>query len=338
MKIGRERLAVAASSPPTATDLLDDAALAVLGGAAGELPEDDRPQGRGDVLPGRLGALLADLGFTEQAGPAGAVALLDLSQARGLAFDHVIVLGLEDGVLPGSPATDPYMPDERLRLLPPRAAGTSEALLRFHAACACATGTLTLMRRFADDDGRELAPSPYWVESRRLLNAPEPTRRGVTGLIPAQAAVVSERDLDRRLALEHRPARPAIAAALARRARVRGLTRGLVQERVRVTALESYQACAYGWFVSGVLNPQPLEQLWDPAAEGTFGHKVLERTFTGLEKQNVGPCTRAALPRYLEAMYAALDEVERGPAPARCGARIRRLRARPPDPARAPAL
>ena len=166
------------------------------------------------------------------------------------------------------------------------------------------------MRRFADDDGRELAPSPYWVESRRLLNAPEPTRRGVTGLIPAQAAVVSERDLDRRLALEHRPARPAIAAALARRARVRGLTRGLVQERVRVTALESYQACAYGWFVSGVLNPQPLEEQWDPAAEGTFGHKVLERTFTGLEKQNVGPCTRAALPRYLEAMYAALDEVE----------------------------
>jgi len=32
-----------------------------------------------------------------------------------------------------------YMPDERLALLPPRAAGTSEALLRFHAACACAT-------------------------------------------------------------------------------------------------------------------------------------------------------------------------------------------------------
>ncbi len=81
VKIGRERLALAASSPPTATDLLDDSALAVLGGAAGELPEDDRPQGRGDVLPGRLGALLADLGFTEQAGPAGAVALLDLSQA-----------------------------------------------------------------------------------------------------------------------------------------------------------------------------------------------------------------------------------------------------------------
>jgi RecB family exonuclease len=323
VKIGRERLAEAASSPPTATDLLDDAALAVLGGAAGELPEDDRPQGRGDVLPGRLGALLADLGFTEQVGPAGAVSLLDLSQARGLRFDHVIVLGLEDGVLPGSPAADPYMPDERLDLLPPRAAGTSEALLRFHAACACATGTLTLLRRFADDDGRELAPSPYWVESRRLLEAPEPTRRGVTGLIPAQPAVVSERDLDRRLALEHRPARPAIAAALGRRARVRGLTRGLAHERVRVTALESYEACAYGWFVSSVLNPQPLEQLWDPAAEGTFGHEVLERTFTELEKQHVGACTRAALPQYLEAMHTALDEVEKDLRPPDAGVAFR---------------
>jgi len=60
-----------------------------------------------------------------------------------------------------------------------------------------------------------------------------------------------------------------------------------------------------------VLNPQPLEQLWDPAAEGTFGHEVLERTFTGLEQQHVGACTRAALPRYLDAMHAALDEVEK---------------------------
>ena len=96
----------------------------------------------------------------------------------------MIVLGLEDGTLPGSPAADPYLPDDlrdRLGLLPPRAPGTSEALLRFHAACACATETLTLVRRFADDDGRELAPSPYWVETRRLLGrrpADPPRRHG----------------------------------------------------------------------------------------------------------------------------------------------------------------
>ena len=44
VKIGRERLAQASSSPPSAADLLDDNALAVLGGAAAELPDDDRPQ------------------------------------------------------------------------------------------------------------------------------------------------------------------------------------------------------------------------------------------------------------------------------------------------------
>ena len=145
VRIGRERLAQASSSPPSAADLLDDNALAVLGGAASELPDDDRPQARGDVLPGRLGALLADLGFVEQSGPAGGVALLDLAQARGLAFDEVIVLGLEDGTLPGHPAPDPYLPDDlrdRLGLLPPRAPGTTEALLRFHAACACATDAI----------------------------------------------------------------------------------------------------------------------------------------------------------------------------------------------------
>lgn len=322
VKIGHERLARAASSPPSATDLLDDSALAVLGGAASELPDDDRPQARGEVLPGPLGALLADLGFVEQAGPAGAVALLDLSQARGLAFDHVVVLGLEDGTLPGSPAADPYLPDDlrdRLGLLPPRAAGTSEALLRFHAACACATGTLTLVRRFADDDGRELAPSPYWVETRRLLAGPAPTRRGVTGLVPALAAAVSERDLDRRLALEYRPARPAVATALHRRERVHGLTRGVLRDRVRVTELERYLACAYGWFVGSVLDPRPLEQEWDPAAEGTFGHKVLERTFSRLALQDAGACTAATLDRYREAMRTALAEVASEVRPADAG-------------------
>ena len=322
VRIGRERLARVASSPPNATDLRDDSALAVLGGAAGELPDDERPLARGDVLPGRLGALLADLGFSDEGGQPGAVPLLDLSQARGLDFDHVVVLGLEDGTLPGAPATDAYLPDDlrdRLGLLPPRAAGTTEALLRFHAACACATTTLTLVRRFADDDGRELAPSPYWVETRRLLAGADPIRRGVTGLVPASMLEVTARDVDRRLALEHRPARPAPTTALARRERVRGLSRGVVRDRVRVTELESYLSCAYGWFVGSVLAPRPLEQEWDPAAEGSFGHAVLERAFRCLADAGAGACTPAALPRYREAVRAALAEVAEELRPADSG-------------------
>ncbi len=311
VRVGHERLKLASSSAPSPSDLLDDAALAVLGGAASELPDDDRPAARGDVLPGRLGALLADLGFPEESGPIGAVALLDLSQARGVAFDEVIVLGLEDGTLPASPRPDPYLPDglrERIEFLPPRAPGTSEALLRFHAACACAGERLTLIRRFADDDGRELAPSPYWVESQRLLAAAVPVRRGVTGLVPGLADAVSSREQERRLALETRPAVPAVAAALKRRRGQRGLTCGVVRDRVRVTELERFVGCAYGWFVASVLAPRPLELQWDPAAEGTFGHQVLERTFTRMAAEGVGACTPAALDRYREAMLAALRE------------------------------
>jgi len=311
VRVGHERLQPASSSPPSPSDLLDDAALAVLGGAAAELPEDDRPAARGDVLPGRLGALLADLGFPEESGPVGGVALLDLSQARGVSFEDVIVLGLEDGTLPASPTPDPYLPDgmrERIGLLPMRAPGTSEALLRFHAACACAAERLTLVRRFADDDGRELAPSPYWVESRRLLAAPPPIRRGVTGLVPSLDDAVSAREQERRLAVEARPALPAVAAALSRRTGRRGLTRGVVRDRVRVTELERFVGCAYGWFVGSVLAPRPLELEWDPAAEGTFGHKVLERTFTRMAAEGVGACVPAALDRYRQAMLAALQE------------------------------
>src|SRR5205823_6426497 len=90
-------------------------------------------------------------------------------------FRHLILLGLEEGTLPAGPHADPYRSDA-LRgpggLLPPRPPGTSEARLRFHATCAAARELLVLVRRYADDDGRELAPSPYWVEVRRLLDRP----------------------------------------------------------------------------------------------------------------------------------------------------------------------
>jgi RecB family exonuclease len=137
--------------------------------------------------------------------------------------------------------------------------------------------------------------------------------------VPPLASAVSERDLDRRLALAHRPARPGVAAALGRRARVRGLTRGVMRDRVRVTELERYLACAYGWFVGSVLAPRELELEWDPAAEGTFGHNVLEKTFSSLAAQGTGACTPASLGAYRAAMLTALGEVAADVRPADAG-------------------
>jgi ATP-dependent helicase/nuclease subunit B len=233
---------------------------------------------------------------------------------RGLRFRRVIVCGLEEGSFPAGPAADPYLPDDlrgQLGLLPPRAPGTSEALLRFHAACAAADERLVLVRRFADDDGRELAPSPYWNETRRLLGRPAGEReRRRARLIGAPDAATTAAERDRALALERRPATPALAAAIARRERDLGIPGGLPGVRtVRVTDLETYRACAYGWFVDRFLRPEALAEEFDFAAEGTFGHDVLERAFKELDGRGIGACNWENLPAYEEAVERAVDAV-----------------------------
>ena len=143
----------------------------------------------------------------------------------------------------------------------------------------------------------------------------------MAGLVPDLEAAVTEREQERRLALDHRPALPAVAAALARRTRPRGLTHGVVRDRVRVTELERFVACAYGWFVASVLTPRPLELEWDPAAEGSMGHAVLERTFRAMADAGLGACTfdARALPR---AMRSALEAVAADVRPADAGRRF----------------
>jgi RecB family exonuclease len=333
VSIGFERLeASAGGRPPTPAQMRDHAALTTLGGVAASIPDDDPPTLRGDVLPGRLGALLGDLVFTDRRGPAAGVSLLDVGQVRGLRYRHVIVLGLEEGTLPGGPMADPYL-DPPLRLaigLPARPPGTSETLLRFHAACAAATETLVLCRRFADDDGRELAPSPYWNETRRLLGrdpAGHDGRLGGDRVVPRPAEAATLRGRDRGLARDRIAATPAIASALGRRTRGLGLTAGLARDTFRVTELETYHTCNYGWFVGSVIRPQELVPQFDAAAEGTLGHRVLEATFTALAGE---ACTPAALPRFLAAMHERLDAAAEEQRPAGAGrayeAFIRRMR------------
>ena len=321
---GGRRLAFA---PPAAVGR-DDAALKALAGLASQLPSDaDPPLVRGDVLPGRLGALLADVSFPERSGPAAGVAVVDMTQIRGLRFRRVIACGLEDGVFPGSPAPDPYLPDPDMRAalaLPSRAPGTSESRLRFHAACAAAQDQLVLVRRFADDDGRELAPSPYWNETRRLLGQPlERTsrRRGAKALIPADPTDARTADDRRRaFALRRVPVDTELASALLRRSRARGLTAGMGElTEFRVTELERYLACAYGWFIDRCLAPKPLEQPRDAAWEGSFAHAVLERAYK--EAFGTGPCGPDTLDDYRAAVTRALLAVDLEQRPADAGRR-----------------
>ena len=305
VRLGHERLARATGERmlPSRADLLDIAALGALGGLIDQLT-DEEPSRRGRAAPGGLGALLADLTIPDRVHARNAVALLDAAQVRGRSFRHVVCFGLESGRFPTRPASDPYLPGEIRDALgiPRRAPGTSEQRLRFHAVCAAASERLTLIRRFADDDGRETAPSAFWNEARRLLANTPVARQGSSAAIAGRTS----REQERALARDRIAALPSVGDALARRSRVLGLAPGLTRDRFRVTELEGYLNCAYGWFVGSLLNPQPLEPRFDAAEEGTFAHDVLEQALSALAENDVGACTSGTLTAYLTAVDGRL--------------------------------
>lgn len=102
-------------------------------------------------------------------GGASGVAVLDLTQARARTFQHLFVLGLNRGAFPRLIQSDPVFPDrERARLRADYAApdlqlaerGHDEERYLFAQLCSAAP-QLCLSWLRADEDGKELPPSPY---------------------------------------------------------------------------------------------------------------------------------------------------------------------------------
>jgi RecB family exonuclease len=351
LELGWEALRRAASEHgiPSDADLHDRDALAALGGLGralagdGDGPADaDEPTGRprGPLPPGALGEILADLTFVARERAPGGLELHDLASLRGHRYDVVVVAGLDGDGLPGRPGADPFLADLRAPLadvLPPRAPGTSESRLRFTHAVDAARIGLRLVRRAVDDDGRELAPSPYWVELCRVAGLPPghlDRRTGARGEVAdALGPARGERDALRALALDGRAAPGPLEAAAARRSRTVG---GLGAEafadrtRFRVTELEAFLRCPYGWFRDGHLQPQEISEPLDVRFEGSLGHSMLQSVYERMRDDDVGPCVPETLARYQDALEAVVADVAAAPAPpgagAAYGALVERLR------------
>lgn len=331
------RRAGAAAGPPSRADLRDRAALGALAGlahavgGADEEPaaDDPAPRARGPLPPGALGELVADLTFTERDGPAEGLDLHDLASLRGRRYDLVVVAGLDGDGVPGRPAAEPLLEPLRSALadvLPPRAPGTSESRLRFVHAVDAARERLSLVRRAADDEGREVAPSPYWVEVCRLagrdIGAPDRTTGSRGEVADAPEDAPTEREALRAMALAGQVAPGPLAAAAARRVRPLGVPAGAFRERarLRVTELEAYLSCPYGWFRDSWLAPQELDQGLDSRAEGELAHEVLQAVYRDMLSARTGACTAATLPAYLKALGAALARVGAARRPPGAGA------------------
>jgi ATP-dependent helicase/DNAse subunit B len=243
---------------------------------------------------------------------AGRVPVLDLMRARTRRFEHVFILGLEEGGLPRrSPAT-PFLDDDERRRLGPRLR-RADAVTRdrylFYTACTRPTQRLHLVREAASDEGSPREASPFWEEVAGLFPADDvarwTTRRPLSSLTWRLESAPSERERLRALAiLSADPNRRDEADALARangwkrkldRAhgalhRPTRLTHPAVLEQLEgrkvfnVTELERFADCSSAWFIDRVLDPKTIDPEVDPRLRGSIAHSALFKFFTGFPK------------------------------------------------------
>jgi ATP-dependent helicase/nuclease subunit B len=253
----------------------------------------------------------------------GGILAASVSDARGLSFRAVALLGLAEGEFPQAEREDLLLREsDRQRLqahgLPiPFKLRADEASF-FYQAVTRSRQHLLLTRPYLADDGQPWEPSPYWIEARRVLGNPQPLHiRPEDPLNPADAA--SPAELALACAQNGLPFDAALlerAAILqARSTRLAGGPHegdlaelaGELTDRFHpdfgwsASKLEAYGTCPFYFYIAYALGLEPRtppEEGYDVRALGSMLHKILEETYQ-----------RAADPADLQACIAALPAI-----------------------------
>jgi RecB family exonuclease len=215
-----------------------------------------------------VGTVLAEHLPAGGAGPGGGVRALSVQDARGLDFDAVYVLGLDDGTFPMPRRESVLLPDALRRRANPVAAEVLRerlgrraeglplgALLRtsregqledpflFFLAASMAERELVLVRPASDARGVPCVPSPYLDEVAACFDAPLPgVEVPAARLVPPPAACAEPRELVARVTLDRWRGDAASAASLraalalrapAMRDRLDSIDRRVAMERAR---------------------------------------------------------------------------------------------------------
>lgn len=130
---------------------------------------------------GDLEGAISTRSFQPQKGSQAAIFCAGCTEARGLSFEVVAVLGLAEGEFPGTIKEDPFIRDEERILisgqynLPIRLSVESAEAEYFYEALTRSTRSLLLTRPRIADNGASWQPSPYWEEVLRITQL-EPER------------------------------------------------------------------------------------------------------------------------------------------------------------------
>ncbi|HWG56476.1 MAG TPA: PD-(D/E)XK nuclease family protein, partial [Gaiellaceae bacterium] len=249
-----------------------------------------------------------------RAGERGRVAVVDLARARTRRFDHVFLLGLEEGTLPRRGSASPFLEDEtrdvldargRARLRRPDPVERDRYL--FYTACTRATKRLTLVREAATDEGGPRQPSPFWDEVVALFDREDvrrwTRRRPLSALTWELETAPTERERLRAVALLASRDEPAAAAIAAANGWERRLERALgafrrptrlrhprvlaelaAKDTFNVTELERFADCSSAWFFERVIDPKQIDRRVDAMLRGSVAHTALHRFYAGLPK------------------------------------------------------
>ncbi len=199
----------------------------------------------------------------------GRVTVTSFEGLAGRVFSAVIIGGLTAGETPPQGSDDRLEGDAVRGALAALAIALDpdeharEERLAFYLVVTAATGSLTLVRRDADEEGRPLRPSVYWEEFLDLYR--EPGEHDPPGLPPLRTRDLGEGS--------------ATVGA-------RGVRRGVLADPVVLASLgeigavspgevELYAGCPYRWFVERKLRPKRPDTEVDVMVAGLAAHKAL---------------------------------------------------------------
>jgi ATP-dependent helicase/DNAse subunit B len=248
-------------------------------------------------------------------GEAGRVAVVDLLRARTRRFEHVFVLGLEEGSLPRRGHESPFLADDmrreldgrsRARLTRPDQVARDRYL--FYTACTRATRRVYLVREAATDEGSPREASPFWDEVQSLFPKDDVARwtrrRPLSSLAWPLEDAPTERERLRAVALRAADDASTAEAIAIANGWDRRLTRALraferptrithpdvlaglrAKTTFGVTELERFADCSSIWFLERVIDPKSIDAEVDARLRGSIAHQVLFRFFSGLPKE-----------------------------------------------------
>jgi ATP-dependent helicase/DNAse subunit B len=246
---------------------------------------------------------------------AGRVAVVDLLRARTRRFEHVFLLGLEEGSLPRRGHESPFLGDDARRDLDGRLGArltrpdqVARDRYLFYTACTRATRRVYLVREAVTDEGSPREASPFWDEVQSLFPKDDVARwtrrRPLSELAWPLEGAPTERERLRAVALRAADdvhAAESIAAAngwdrrLARALRAFDRSTRITHPQVLVdlrakttfgvTELERFADCSSIWFLERLIDPKSIDARVDARLRGSIAHQVLFRFFSGLPKE-----------------------------------------------------